>query len=214
MESTMALHAVEVRDKFTYADYLQFPGDQRWELIEGQPYDMSPAPGTEHQRISGNIFGILWVWSKHMDNGREPALKKEKCMVFAAPFDVRLPHTMAINGKDDISDSDVDTVVQPDIVVICDKNRIDNKGCIGPPDVVVEILSPSTAYKDTTEKLSIYEKHGVREYWIVNPQARYIMLYSLDRGAYGTPAYLKEGDLLVSTALSGLKLDVASLWQE
>ena len=182
-------------EKFSYADYLSWPDDERWEIIEGVAYDMSPAPSTEHQGISFKLSGILYDF-----------LKDKQCKAFAAPFDVRLAET-----KDE-ADEEIKSVVQPDIVVICDQNKLDKRGCLGAPDITVEILSPSTSYKDQTEKLLLYEKHGIKEYWIVNPDAKYVMIYCLEGVKYGKPEYLTENDILESRALEGLKIDLSEVW--
>ncbi len=180
---------------YNYKDYLTWSEDERWELIEGVPYDMTPAPGTDHQRCSGIIFNKIFTF-----------LQGGKCEIFSAPFDVRLIDSPSP------TDEKIITVVQPDISVVCDKNKIDKRGCIGSPDLIVEILSPSTSYKDETEKLRLYEKHGVREYWIVNPEAQYIMIYRLDGMKYGKPEYLVREDTLVSSVLHGLKINLTEIW--
>ena len=182
-------------EKFNYADYLTWPDDERWEIIEGVAYNMSPSPVREHQRVSAIIFAKIYNFL----SGRE-------CEVYFAPFDVRLAES-----KDD-ADEEIETVVQPDIVVICDQNKLDKRGCLGAPDITVEILSPSTSYKDQTEKLLLYEKHDVKEYWIVNPDAKYVMIYRLEGVKYGKPEYLTENDTIESRALDGLKIDLSEVW--
>jgi len=182
-------------EKFSYADYLSWPDDERWEIIEGVAYDMSPSPTTEHQGISFKLSGILYAF-----------LKDKKCKAFAAPFDVRLAET------NDEVDEELKTVVQPDIAVVCDQNKLDKRGCYGAPDITVEILSPSTSYKDQTEKLLLYEKHRVKEYWIVNPDAKYVMIYRLEGVKYGKPEYLTENDTIKSMALDGLEIDLSEVW--
>ena len=114
--------------KFNYSDYLTWPDDKRWEIIEGVVYDISPASGTEHQRISFELSGILYE-----------VLKGKQCQAFAAPFDVRFAEDM--NDSDEV----IENVVQPDVVVICEKSKIDKRGCLGSLDIVIEILSPATA---------------------------------------------------------------------
>jgi Uma2 family endonuclease len=133
-------------------------------------------------------------------------LRDKQCSAFAAPFDVRLAE------RKDEEDVKIETVVQPDIVVVCDQNKLDKQGCLGAPDIAVEIISTSTSYKDQTEKLRLYERHGVREYWIVNPDAKYIMVYRLEGVKYGKPEYLTESDILESKALEGLKIDLSDVW--
>ncbi len=191
----MAPSAKKSGKTFSYADYLSWPDDERWEIIEGVAYDMSPAPNTEHQSISFKLSGILYNF-----------LKNKQCEAFVAPFDVRLAET------EHETDEELKTVVQPDIVVICDQNKIDKRGCLGAPDIAVEILSPSTSYKDQTEKLLLYEKHGVKEYWIVNPDAKYVMIYHFKGVKYSKPEYLNENDTLESRAVEGLTIDLSELW--
>lgn len=152
-------------ERFTYADYLTWPENESWELIEGIPFDMSPAPSPYHQEISMNLsFEILRLIKE----------KKGKCKVYAAPFDVRLP-------EQNQRDNETLSVVQPDISVVCDPEKIDDKGCNGPPDLIVEIVSPGTAKKDMKYKLQLYEKHGVPEYWIVLPAERTVQVHQLDK---------------------------------
>jgi Uma2 family endonuclease len=174
--------------KYTYADYLTWPDEIRCEIIDGVIWDMSAAPNMEHQRVSGEIFGIFWQ-----------KLKGKPCRVFAAPFDVRL---------------DVVTVVQPDIAVICDKKKIEKSCCNGAPDIVIEILSPSTGFKDETEKMSLYEKYGVKEYWIVNPGAQYIMIYRLNGDTFDKPEYLKDDDIIRSVVLKGIEIPLPDIFKE
>ena len=191
----MAPLAEELDRKFNYSDYLTWLDDKRWEIIEGVVYDMSPAPSTEHQRISFELSGMLYDF-----------LKGKQCQAFAAPFDVRF-----VEDKND-ADEVIENVVQPDIVVICEKSNIDKLGCLGSPDIVIEILSPATAYKDQTEKLALYERHAVKEYWIFNPDAKYVLAYCFEGAKYGKPEYLTESDTLKSTVLEGLKIDLSEIW--
>lgn len=149
-------------ERYTYADYVTWPGDERWELLDGIPFDMSPAPSRYHQEISGNLFFEI-----------KKFLKDKKCKIYPAPFDVRLPE-----GQQ--TDEETMTVVQPDISVICDPAKLDNKGCKGAPDFVVEIVSPDTVKKDMKYKLLLYEKHGVPEYWVVHPEENIVMVYKLN----------------------------------
>jgi Uma2 family endonuclease len=186
--------AVKLNEKYTYRDYLSWDDGKRWELIEGVPYDMTPAPNAGHQSISMDLAIVLSAYLKSNEQG---------CRVFAAPFDVRF--------TDNENDS---TVVQPDLVVICDKKKIDKKGAVGAPDICIEILSPGTSYKDETEKLKLYEKHGVTEYWIVNPAARYVMIYSHSGESYDKPGYYKETEVVTSSVLPGLELELKGIWPD
>jgi Uma2 family endonuclease len=146
---------------FTYGDYCNWSEDERWELIDGQAYAMS-APSRVHQEIVLELGTQINTY-----------LKGKPCKPYIAPFDVRLPKK---NEKDD----KIDTVVQPDISVICDRNKLDDKGCRGAPDWIIEILSPSTAIRDMDIKFQLYQMHGVKEYWLINPQEKWGMIYILN----------------------------------
>ncbi|MDR3267581.1 MAG: Uma2 family endonuclease [Tannerella sp.] len=139
---------------YTYADYLTWPDDKRRELVNGFIRMMSPAPSLQHQEIAGVLYIDLYRLIER--NGG-------KCKVFHAPFDVRLPR----NGERE--NDQIHTVVQPDICVVCDLSKLDKRGCLGAPDLVVEIQSLSTARYDLTDKFNLYEASGVREYWVVFP---------------------------------------------
>lgn len=161
--------AKKLQPSYTYADYCQWPEDERWELIDGEAYAMT-APSRLHQDLVFEIAGQIRNY-----------LQGKPCKGYVAPFDVRLP-------RQDEADDKVDTVVQPDISVICDKTKLDKLGCRGAPDWVIEILSPSTALKDLNAKRNLYQRHGVEEYWIIHPEDRWIMVYLLDvQGQYGQP---------------------------
>ncbi len=173
---------------YTYADYLQWPDEERWEIIDGVAYDMSPAPGRAHQRALLDLARIL---AELTDAG--------DCETYVAPFDVRL-------GEDTEHDS-AGTVVQPDISVFCRPEVLDDHGAHGAPDLVVEILSPTTSYKDQTAKLALYERHRVREYWVVNPEGAYVMVYRLgSAGRYGKPDYYTRDEAVHSEVLAGARI--------
>lgn len=175
-------------DRFTYGDYRRWPDDERWELIDGRAYDMCPAPTRNHQQMVLEIAAQAHTF-----------LRGGPCEVNVAPFDVRLPKT-------DEADDLVDTVVQPDIAVICDPQKLDDAGGRGAPDWVVEVLSPRTAAKDQREKRDAYERAGVREYWVVHPTDRTLMVYRLTDGAYGRPEVQSlVGETAVS-AIAGLSI--------
>lgn len=153
----------------TYADYLGWPEDVRYELIDGVAWMMAPAPDLAHQEIAGEVFRQL-----------ANRLEGHPCRVFIAPVDVRLPRAAE-------ADEDVDTVVQPDVLVVCDPARLDRRGVRGAPDFVVEVLSPATAAHDHVRKRRIYERAGVREYWLVHPADRMVTIYRLAGAEYGKP---------------------------
>ncbi|GAB4220248.1 MAG TPA: Uma2 family endonuclease [Spirochaetota bacterium] len=192
----MPLPKPQKDSKFTYADYLTWTGDERWELIDGVAYDMTPAPDVNHQVIVGNTYQIISEY-----------LEGKTCRVFLAPIDVRLPES-------DAADDAVYTVVQPDVVVVCDPEKIEKRGIIGAPDLVVEVLSESTAYKDETEKLNLYERHGVKEYWIVNPGAKYINVFQLkSSGRYSKPLHYRADETFESSVLPDLVIDCARIFK-
>jgi len=146
---------------FTYRDYVSWPADERWELIDGVAYDMCAAPSRRHQGISGAMYVNFAQY-----------FKGKPCKVYDAPFDVVLPDKDSDDWRDSVN------VVQPDLVVICDKSKLTDEGCLGAPDLVVEIISPYTSKKDIKEKYDLYEREGVREYWIVYPGDRAVQVFA------------------------------------
>ncbi len=182
--------------RYTYADYKTWPDDELWEIIDGVAYDMSPAPRRIHQKVSFEI-------SRQIGN----AIVNKKCEAYSAPMDVKLS---ALPEK---NDHDIDVVVQPDIFVVCDPDKLDEEGCNGAPDWIIEILSPSTAYKDENEKLLLYEKYGVSEYWIVQPGARMVFVYILNKkGKYKKPEVAKENELITSYAVPEVQIDLSKVF--
>jgi Uma2 family endonuclease len=153
----------------TYADYCAWPDDVRYELIDGIAYALVPTPTRIHQKILGEIARQI-----------ADALEGTPCEVYIAPFDVRLPRA-------DEADELVDTVVQPDLSIICDPAKLDDKGCRGAPDWIVEVLSPTTATHDHVRKRLTYERAGVREFWLLHPVDRMLTVYRLVEGRYGFP---------------------------
>jgi Uma2 family endonuclease len=161
----MKIEEPDLSGSYTYADYLNWQWSEVTELIRGKIFKMSPAPGSLHQKVSGRLFLKIGIF-----------LEGKRCQLFSAPFDVRLP--ISTKGK---SDREIITVVQPDLCVVCDPNKIDARGCIGAPDWIVEILSPHTSAKDLREKFDVYEEAGVKEYWVVHPQEQTLLVYTLDQ---------------------------------
>ena len=176
--------------QYTYADYAAWDDENRWELIEGLPYMMS-APSPVHQRVSGELFAKLHGF-----------LVGKPCRVYYSPFDVRLNY-----------DTDDDTVVQPDLLVVCDHSKIDNKGCNGAPDLVVEILSPSSQRIDRWHKFHAYQKAGVREFWIVDPENRTVQAHLLQDKQYSIAMYGGE-DKVPVTVLPGCVLSIDEIFGE
>jgi Uma2 family endonuclease len=157
------------RQRHTYGEYLTWPEDTRYELIDGEAYLMAPAPDLVHQDVAGEVFSQV-----HTQLAGKP------CRAFVAPVDVRLP-------KSNEADYQIDTVVQPDVLVVCDPSKLDRRGVRGAPDWVLEVLSPSTAGHDQVLKRLIYERAGVREFWLVHPMDRVLTIYRLDGVEYGKP---------------------------
>jgi len=155
---------LDLTKRYTYSDYLTWQFDEMVELIRGRVFRMSPAPLSAHQLILGELFRQISNY-----------LHRNPCKVFVAPFDVRLSLP-----TDKQTDTKIGTVVQPDICVICDSSKIDRRGCLGAPDWIIEILSKSTSRKDMTDKFEVYQNAGVKEYWIVQPEAEMIIVYVLD----------------------------------
>lgn len=203
------INQLDLNKKYTYADYLTWAFKERVELIKGKIFKMAPAPSEEHQRVSVNLNIIIGSF-----------LKRRKCQLRHAPYDVRLniPAETPISSKRRkaakvISDEEIQTVVQPDILVIRDSSKIDEKGCNGAPDLVIEILSKGNNHIDLQEKFAIYESAGVPEYWIVHPYEQSITIYTLDpEGHYVGARPLSPGEHLRSAVLEGLVMEVAEVF--
>lgn len=181
---------------YTYADYLKWKFEEQVELIRGKIFKMSPAPNTAHQEISRKLFLPIGNF-----------LEKKSCKVFSAPFDVRLP------AKNKTKDSEITTVVQPDICVICDQSKIDERGCIGAPDLIIEILSPGNSAKEIRLKYELYEKAGVKEYWVVYPVEQNIAVLILNENNKYNGAKIYAGDdRIKSTAVKGLIINLNDIF--
>ena len=174
--------------RYTYADYLQWPDDTRYELIDGEAFLMAPAPLIEHQEVAGDVYHQL-----------RNQLDGKPCRPYIAPVDVRLPRA-------DEADAAIDTVVQPDVLVVCDPHKIDRRGVRGAPDWVLEVLSPSTAAHDQIAKRRTYERAGVREYWLVHPGDRTLTVYALIDGQYGRPEIYELKDHTPIGVLPGVSI--------
>ncbi|MFZ4428254.1 MAG: Uma2 family endonuclease [Saprospiraceae bacterium] len=180
---------------YTYADYLLWRFQERVELIRGRLCRMSPAPGLRHQQISLEL-------SRQLANH----FLYQSCQVFAAPFDVRLPV-----GRKKGQET---TVVQPDLCVVCDPAKLDEQGCAGAPDLVVEILSPGNSAREMKDKYEVYEESGVREYWIVNPNEREVLVYILqESGRFIVLDPVRAEGALQSHIFPGLKVEVGMVFK-
>jgi len=181
---------VDYNKRYTYADYITWDDDNRWELIDGVPYLMS-APTRRHQELLSNLFLPIGTF-----------LKGKPCKVYVAPFDVRLNF-----------DTLDDTVVQPDILVICDHSKLTDAGSNGAPDLVVEILSPSTAKYDRVTKYNKYLESGIREYWIIDPETKTLAVHILKDGNYITKPYTDQETVPVHV-LNGCEINLAEVFVE
>jgi Uma2 family endonuclease len=190
--------ARKINSPVTYGDYLSWTGEERYELIEGLPVNMGPAPMRKHQALSREIFARLHAAVSSRENS--------PCELYYAPFDVRLP-------EHNEADEDVTTVVQPDILLVCDPSKLDDRGCRGAPDLVIEILSPGTMSYDLKIKRNLYEKHGIREYWIVHPEEKIILVYRLENGIYGKGEVYETGEDLPVWVLPGLSLPMNEIFE-
>ncbi len=193
----MALPMRKEEPRYNYADYLEWPEGERWEIIEGVPYNMSPAPTGRHQEILGELHRQLANY-----------LQGKPCHAYIAPYDVILPEA----GE---NEEDAETVVQPDIVVICDRSKRTPRGCVGAPDMVIEILSPSTAAKDQSVKKALYERVGVREYWLVSPDKNIVTIYLRnENGKFNLPKTYDAEDKPTVNILPELKIDLSLVFAD
>ena len=192
---------LDLNASFSYADYLTWKFEERVELIKGRIFKMSPAPSVRHQKVASHLaVEIGWHF------------KKQPCEMFIAPFDVRLTDSKKKTQKEN---SKIHTVVQPDICVICDESKLDEQGCIGAPDWILEIVSPGSQKYDLKYKFRLYEENGVKEYWTVNPTENYIQAYTLQpNGKYGNyRIFTDEEDEPVSPELfPDLKIDLNEIF--
>lgn len=193
---------IDVNKRYTFADYFSWNSDKRYELYNGRVLEMSPAPTEVHQDILGNIFGEIKIFLKNL-------LPKPKCKAYVAPFDVRLPRKSS-----EIADNQIYTVVQPDITVVCDPSKIDSKGCLGAPDLIVEIISPSTMKNDMNDKFNLYEEAGVPEYWIVFPNEKMLNVFRLDEtGKYNIKEYYTYNDKVQVRAFKDLTINLSDIFE-
>jgi len=193
----LALEDIDLSLTYSYANYLTWFFDDRVELVKGKVNKMSPAPSPLHQEISANIFSVIHNY-----------LKGKPCKTYYAPFDVRFP-------KESKADKDIHTVLQPDICVICDPKKIDAKGCIGAPDIVIEILSPGYNKMELLHKYDIYEEFGVKEYWVVSPGDKTLLKYTLNvKGGYQPSKLFTLSEKVYSEVLPGFELDLDAVFED
>jgi len=190
------INQLDLTKSYSYADYLTWMFQDRLELFRGKIFKMSPAPSMYHQKVAGNIQGILWN-----------KFKNHPCNLFPAPFDVRL-----LNAKKSTKDNEVFTVVQPDLCVICDEKKLDDRGAIGAPDLMIEILSPGNSKKEMTHKYELYQEAGVLEYWLVNPADKTILIYVLKDGIFQGQQPLIEESTIKSRLFPELDFTLSEIF--
>ena len=178
---------------YTYADYLMWKIKDRVEILKGKIFKMSPAPAISHQKISGNLYGEMYHY-----------FKGKSCKLFAAPFDVVLKNKKGVE----------DSVVQPDICVVCDSKKLENdKRCLGAPDLIIEILSPGNTKKEMRYKYELYEEAGVYEYWVVRPIDKEITQLVLENGKYRALPPIIEGDIVSSVKFPELTVATEDIFR-
>ncbi|MFN4254083.1 MAG: Uma2 family endonuclease [Saprospiraceae bacterium] len=182
---------------YTYADYLTWKFQERVELLRGLVRKMA-APSRVHQGINGNLYRLF-----------SNALWRNPCKVYIAPFDVRLTRFSKLKNKE------VTTVVQPDICVICDPKKLDKRGCLGAPDLVIEILSPGNSRTEMKDKFELYEEAGVREYWLVYPEERAVQIFQLNEaGKYIGLRPFVDDDIVTTPVVPGLEVDLKDVFED
>ncbi len=188
---------LDLKGTYSYADYLLWQFSERVELIKGKIFKMSPAPSSSHQDISMNLTRII-----------DKIFYKTSCKFYVAPFDVRL-----INYKESTSENQILSVVQPDLCVICDRSKVDLKGCLGSPDLVVEILSLGNSKKEMDTKFDLYQENKILEYWIVDPFQKTILIYVLENDRYiGLKPFLEDSKI-ISPTFPNLKVSVKKVFE-
>jgi Uma2 family endonuclease len=193
----MTIDQLDLTGTYTYADYLQWTFEERLEIIKGKVFKMSPAPARRHQDISLKLGNRIY---NH--------LQGKSCKVYMAPFDVRLT-ALKRNAKP----YQVYTVVQPDISVICDLEKLDDQGCVGAPDLIIEILSPGNSKKEMKDKFEVYQENGVKEYWLVDSTECAIYIYVLsEAGIFIGLKPLTEEETATCSVLPGFEMPVRDIF--
>lgn len=193
----MKISDLDLNKTYSYADYLKWKFDERIELIKGRIFKMSPAPSTNHQVISLYLTLELGIH-----------LRKKSCQLFSAPFDVRIPKISKENKE-------ILTVLQPDLCVICDPKKIDQKGCLGAPDIVIEILSPGNNKKELDNKFHVYEEALVKEYWIIHPNENTFFRYKLNSdNRFIADRLLTSGSFIKTDVLPGFELNLEEMFNQ
>ncbi len=196
MATITSLDQLDPNKQYTYADYLTWQFSERVELIWGYIRKMA-APNRRHQSILGNLYLPIKLYAR-----------LQSCKVYLAPFDVRLPR------RHKLTNEDITTVIQPDLCVICDPSKLDNAGCIGAPDWIIEVLSKGNTKKEMKEKFEAYEEAGVREYWIVQPAYSNILVYILQEGKFMPQPVLFSDEEVSPHSFPELKIDLNEVFAD
>lgn len=193
-----SLDQLDLSKQYSYADYLKWQFQERVELIKGRIFKMSLAPARKHQHISMIMISMMYAY-----------FKEHECQMYHAPFDVRLPR------KSENTDKQIYTVVQPDLCVICDKSKLDKRGCVGAPDLIIEILSPGNSKKEMKDKFEVYEEAGVREYWIVQSTDKNVLVYTLnEQGVFVGHRPFIEDETMHSFIFPELKINLLEVFKD
>jgi Uma2 family endonuclease len=194
-----SLSQLDLSKQYTYADYLTWQLSERIELLKGYIRQMA-APNPFHQEVSGELFNVLKNYLK---------AHRKTYKVFHAPFDVRL-----VRNPLGTTDKEIYTVVEPDLCVICDRSKIDKRGCIGAPDLIIEILSPNNSKTDLQDKFQLYEENGVAEYWIVFPLEKIVEKFILHQEKYKLENVYNEQDQAIPNLFPDLLIDLTEVFEE
>ncbi len=199
MATITELSQLDLTQTYNYLDYISWQFNERVELIRGKIMQMCPAPNLQHQRISADLTGMLYNFFRH-----------KKCQFFAAPFDVRLYN----QKKSLLASQDIYTVVQPDLCVICKPEILDNQGCNGAPDWIIEILSKGNSKKDMQIKYELYQESGVTEYWLVYPYEQAVHQFVLnEKGVYQLQNMYSNEDIAMSHLFPELAMDLNEVFE-
>lgn len=197
MSEILKIEDLDLNKIYSYADYLSFKFNERIEILKGFIYKMSPAPSRKHQKFLRNITELFFI-----------SFKNKPCEIYFAPFDVRLPHKKSDSNKE------IFNVFQPDLCVICDLSKLDDKGCSGAPDLIVEVLSPGNSDKEMKIKFEIYESAGVREYWIVQPEYENVLIYVLESDKFIGKYPYNDKNLINSFIFPELQINLGSIFKD
>jgi Uma2 family endonuclease len=197
MKSITDINQLDLSKTYTYADYVSWKFRDRIELIWGKIRKMTSAPSTRHQKVLGKLHVKI-----------SNVMEGHPCQIFIAPFDVRLP-------LEDKAGGIIENVVQPDLCIVCDDDKIDEKGCVGAPDLILEVISPSSSTRDMKDKLKLYEKAKVKEYWVVEPHDGIIHVFILkDNGKYYSKYPVTAEDIISAEGIDGLSIDLTKIFPD